>query len=103
MVCSEIELDCGRFHGPEGLFKPELWGLDSPGIHKLVYKAIQVWLFIASLLFFCELELLVYQSWMLCLSGMCGGREKGDVEEHFPVRWPHPDPGLRRTPDQGAG
>ncbi|KAG8200144.1 hypothetical protein JTE90_018929 [Oedothorax gibbosus] len=33
-------LDDARFKTPEGLFQPELWGLDSPGIHKLVHKAI---------------------------------------------------------------
>lgn len=37
----EIILDSGRFQVPEGLFTPELWGLDNPGIHKLVHRAIQ--------------------------------------------------------------
>ncbi|GBM10315.1 Actin-10 [Araneus ventricosus] len=34
-------LDDARFKVPEGLFKPSLWGLDNPGVHKLVQKAIQ--------------------------------------------------------------
>ncbi|KAF8790066.1 Actin-like protein [Argiope bruennichi] len=34
-------LDDARFCVPEGLFKPSLWGLDNPGVHKLVQKAIQ--------------------------------------------------------------
>ncbi|XP_054721186.1 uncharacterized protein LOC129230973 [Uloborus diversus] len=37
----EISLDDARFKIPEGLFKPELWGLDNQGIHQLVQKAIQ--------------------------------------------------------------
>ncbi|CAL1276370.1 unnamed protein product [Larinioides sclopetarius] len=38
---NEIILDMGRFHVPEGLFIPEKWGLDNPGLHKLVHHAIQ--------------------------------------------------------------
>lgn len=38
---SEVILDMGRFHVPEGLFMPEKWGLDNPGLHKLVHHAIQ--------------------------------------------------------------
>lgn len=38
---SEIILDLGRFHVPEGLFTPEKWGIDNPGLHKLVHHAIQ--------------------------------------------------------------
>ncbi|GIY41922.1 actin [Caerostris darwini] len=38
---NEIILDMGRFHVPEGLFVPEKWGLDNPGLHKLVHHAIQ--------------------------------------------------------------
>ncbi|XP_076304014.1 uncharacterized protein LOC143222053 isoform X3 [Tachypleus tridentatus] len=34
-----ISLDVGRFQTPEGLFTPELWGLDCPGIHKLILRA----------------------------------------------------------------
>lgn len=37
----EIILDLGRFHVPEGLFTPEKWGIDNPGLHKLVHHAIQ--------------------------------------------------------------
>ncbi|XP_054721979.1 uncharacterized protein LOC129231640 [Uloborus diversus] len=37
----EIVLDLGRFHVPEGLFTPEKWGIDNPGLHKLVHHAIQ--------------------------------------------------------------
>ncbi|XP_022244923.1 uncharacterized protein LOC106462082 isoform X2 [Limulus polyphemus] len=36
-----ISIDIGRFQTPEGLFTPELWGLDYPGIHKLVHRAFQ--------------------------------------------------------------
>lgn len=36
-----ISLDSGRFQAPEGLFNPDAWGLDNPGIQKLVSKAIQ--------------------------------------------------------------
>ena len=39
---SEISLELGRFQVTEGLFHPEAWGLDNPGIQKLVHKAIQV-------------------------------------------------------------
>ncbi|XP_066965934.1 uncharacterized protein [Macrobrachium rosenbergii] len=35
-----ISLDFGRFQATEGLFNPDAWGLDHPGIHKLVHKAI---------------------------------------------------------------
>ncbi|GFY56859.1 actin [Trichonephila inaurata madagascariensis] len=38
---NEVILDMGRFHVPEGLFVPEKWGLDNPGLHKLVHHAIQ--------------------------------------------------------------
>ncbi|GFY29844.1 actin [Trichonephila clavipes] len=34
-------LDEARFQVPEGLFQPNLWGLDNAGIHQLVQKAIQ--------------------------------------------------------------
>ena len=30
-----------RFKAVEGLFNPEIWGLDGQGIHKLIQKAIQ--------------------------------------------------------------
>jgi len=36
-----VELDFGRFQAPEGLFHPEAWGLDHPGLAKLVHRAIQ--------------------------------------------------------------
>lgn len=38
---NEITLDYGRFQAPEGLFTPDLWGLDNPGLHKLVHFAIK--------------------------------------------------------------
>lgn len=41
-MISEISLELGRFQVTEGLFHPEAWGLDNPGIQKLVHKAIQV-------------------------------------------------------------
>ncbi|MCL4141281.1 UNVERIFIED_CONTAM: hypothetical protein GTU68_036182 [Idotea baltica] len=37
----DISLDFGRFQASEGLFNPDAWGLDHPGLHKLVHKAIQ--------------------------------------------------------------
>lgn len=37
-----ISLDFGRFQATEGLFNPDAWGLDHPGLHKLVHKAIMV-------------------------------------------------------------
>ncbi|XP_076064584.1 uncharacterized protein LOC143038846 [Oratosquilla oratoria] len=36
-----ISLDFGRFQSTEGVFNPDAWGLDHPGLHKLVHKAIQ--------------------------------------------------------------
>lgn len=30
-----------RFNSVEGLFNPEIWGIDGQGIHKLIHKAIQ--------------------------------------------------------------
>uniref|UniRef100_A0A1S4M122 Actin, putative n=1 Tax=Ixodes scapularis TaxID=6945 RepID=A0A1S4M122_IXOSC len=36
-----VSVDVGRFQAPEGLFQPELWGLDSGGVHKLVQRALQ--------------------------------------------------------------
>ncbi|KAJ1521565.1 hypothetical protein ONE63_003221 [Megalurothrips usitatus] len=36
-----LTLDAGRFQAPEGLFHPSAWGLDHPGVHRMVYKAIQ--------------------------------------------------------------
>ena len=37
---SKITIGVDRFETTEGLFKPELWGLDQAGIHVLVKKAI---------------------------------------------------------------
>ncbi|XP_043228774.1 uncharacterized protein LOC122384970 [Amphibalanus amphitrite] len=37
----EIELGVGRFQAPESLFSPHIWGLDQPGLHELVHKAIE--------------------------------------------------------------
>lgn len=39
---STVSLELGRFQVTEGLFHPEAWGLDNPGVQKLVHKAIQV-------------------------------------------------------------
>ena len=36
-----MELGSERFEACEGLFKPELWGLDQAGVHVLVHKAIK--------------------------------------------------------------
>ena len=33
--------ESARFRAPEGLFDPEIWGIDGVGIHKLIFKAIQ--------------------------------------------------------------
>ena len=35
-----IELDQARFSVPEGLFQPQLWGLDCTGLSKLIAKAV---------------------------------------------------------------
>jgi len=40
-VRGELRLGSERFEAPEGLFKPELWGLDQAGVHVLVLKAIK--------------------------------------------------------------
>ncbi|KAL1421743.1 hypothetical protein MTO96_022883 [Rhipicephalus appendiculatus] len=37
----EARLDLGRFQCPEGLFQPELWGLDCSGLGKLLQRALQ--------------------------------------------------------------
>lgn len=34
-------LDSSLFKAPEGLFNPHLWGKDVPGLHEMVWKAIQ--------------------------------------------------------------
>ncbi|XP_046406076.1 uncharacterized protein LOC124171003 isoform X2 [Ischnura elegans] len=36
-----ISLDIARFHAPEGLFNPDIWGHDNIGVHKMVHKGIQ--------------------------------------------------------------
>ena len=36
-----LEVGTEAFEAPEGLFKPELWGLDQAGVHVLVHKAIR--------------------------------------------------------------
>ena len=38
---SKLEMGSERFEAVEGLFKPELWGLDQAGVHVLVHKAIR--------------------------------------------------------------
>ncbi|CAL4061323.1 unnamed protein product [Meganyctiphanes norvegica] len=38
---ANVNVDFGRFQATEGLFNPDAWGLDHPGLHKLVHKAIQ--------------------------------------------------------------
>lgn len=40
-ISRTIALEEARFKITEGLFNPDFWGLDSPGIHHLVQKAIQ--------------------------------------------------------------
>ncbi|CAB4054141.1 unnamed protein product [Lepeophtheirus salmonis] len=37
----ELILGSERFEAIEGLFKPELWGLDQAGVHVLVHKAVR--------------------------------------------------------------
>lgn len=38
----EVEFpETARFDSVEGLFNPEIWGIDGQGIHKLIHKAIQ--------------------------------------------------------------
>ncbi|XP_077998616.1 uncharacterized protein LOC144451598 [Glandiceps talaboti] len=36
-----MRFSSARFRCCEGLFNPEMWGVDNPGIHKLIHKAIQ--------------------------------------------------------------
>ena len=36
-----VTLDSALFKAPEGLFSPHLWGKDVPGLHEIVWKAIQ--------------------------------------------------------------
>jgi actin-related protein len=36
-----VTLDASLFKAPEGLFSPHLWGKDVPGLHEIVWKAIQ--------------------------------------------------------------
>lgn len=38
--CVELP-EQARFTSVEGLFNPEIWGIDGQGIHKLIFKAIQ--------------------------------------------------------------
>ena len=38
---TKLEMGSERFEAVEGLFKPELWGLDQAGIHVLVHKGIR--------------------------------------------------------------
>ena len=38
---TKLEMGSERFEAVEGLFKPELWGLDQAGVHVLVHKAIR--------------------------------------------------------------
>lgn len=33
--------ESARFKAVEGLFNPEIWGIDGQGLHKLIHKAIQ--------------------------------------------------------------
>lgn len=42
LLCRNISLELGRFQVTEGLFHPEAWGLDNPGVQKLVHKAVMV-------------------------------------------------------------
>jgi len=37
----DVSLELGRFQVTEGLFHPEAWGLDNPGVQKMIHKAIQ--------------------------------------------------------------
>jgi hypothetical protein len=41
ILIRNVEVDMARFQATEGLFNPEIWGLDGLGIHKLIVKAIQ--------------------------------------------------------------
>ena len=36
-----VDLDLGCFKSPEGFFNTDLWGMDYPNIHKLIYQGIQ--------------------------------------------------------------
>uniref|UniRef100_A0A914R1N1 Cell division protein FtsA n=1 Tax=Parascaris equorum TaxID=6256 RepID=A0A914R1N1_PAREQ len=37
-----LQIDSARFTAPEGLFKPNRWGLDIKALHQLIHEAIQL-------------------------------------------------------------
>ncbi|XP_055958179.1 uncharacterized protein LOC126827515 [Patella vulgata] len=37
----EVKFDEGRFKSPEGLFDTDMWEMDYPNLHKLIFQAIQ--------------------------------------------------------------
>lgn len=39
--CREVTHDYSCFKSPEGFFNTDLWGMDYPCVHKLVFQAIQ--------------------------------------------------------------
>ena len=41
MLSRNVKTDVGRFQCPEGLFDPELWGMDNDSVQQLVQKAVQ--------------------------------------------------------------
>lgn len=38
---SSYQIDSSRFIATEGLFKPKRWGLDTKGLHQLVFDSVQ--------------------------------------------------------------
>lgn len=42
LVCyRSVEVEEGRFSSPEGFFNVDLWEMDYPTLHKLIFQAIQ--------------------------------------------------------------
>uniref|UniRef100_A0A915BTQ9 PH domain-containing protein n=2 Tax=Parascaris univalens TaxID=6257 RepID=A0A915BTQ9_PARUN len=41
-MLSTFKIDSARFTAPEGLFKPNRWGLDIKALHQLIHEAIQL-------------------------------------------------------------
>ncbi|XP_071960359.1 uncharacterized protein [Antedon mediterranea] len=75
-----VRVDNGRFRSTEGLFHPELWGKDHPGLHLLVAKSIKA----------CGMDNRKHMCRSIYLSGGStklpglAGRLKGELVKIFP-------------------
>ncbi|XP_033106737.1 uncharacterized protein LOC117108722 [Anneissia japonica] len=75
-----VRVDNGRFRSTEGLFHPELWGKDHPGLHLLVAKSIKA----------CGIDNRKHMCRSIYLSGGStklpglAGRLKGELLKIFP-------------------